>query len=127
MCYLHVSPSCHHLARATLAQKPLLQDRLDVAAAVQHAMYTDGLGFEGVDDAVGFVMQFSELCHANLEEFHGDLAAQREFPGLQACSSEGGKQSVCAFHRIVHRNERVDVEEIVLGIVVEHHVIVFHA
>ena len=56
------------VARATSAQKSLLQDRLDVASAVQHAMHADRRGFEGVYDAVGFVVRFPELDHTDLEE-----------------------------------------------------------
>ena len=75
--FLHLKLSSHQLGRATLAQKSLLQDRLNVAPAVQHAMHVDGRGFEGVNDTVGFEMQFPELRHVYLEEFRGYLATQR--------------------------------------------------
>ncbi len=115
------------LGRATLAKESFLQDVLNVPPAVQHAMHRDGRGFEGIDDAVGFVMQFPEFHHPNLGEFRGDVPMLRKFPELQARSSEACEQSVCSFHRIVHRNERIDVEEVVLGILVEYHIILFHA
>lgn len=57
--------------RATLAQKPLLQDCLDVASTVQHAMYIHGRGLDGIDDAVGIMVQFPELKYADIEEFRG--------------------------------------------------------
>ena len=104
-----------------------MQDFLDVAPAVQHAMHVDGRGFEGVDDAVGHEMQLPELYYTNLEEFRGDVATQGQLLELQARPSQGGEQSVCSLDRIVRRNERVDVEEVVLGILVEDHVILFHA
>ena len=104
-----------------------MQDVLDVAPAVQHAMHIDGRGVEGVDDAVRFIVQFPELHDTNLGEFRGDVATKGQLPELQACLSQGGKQSVCFLDRIVYRNERIDVEEIALGISVEYHIILFHA
>jgi hypothetical protein len=55
--------------RATSAQKSLLQYRLDVGSAVQHAMHAVRRGFEGVYDAVRFVAQSPELDHTDLEEW----------------------------------------------------------
>lgn len=54
-----------------------LQDSLDVASAVQDTMHADGGGVEGVDDAVGFVVQFAELQYTDVEQLPGDGATQR--------------------------------------------------
>ena len=59
-----------------LPQESLLQNVLDVASAVEYTMDEDGGGFEGIDDTVGFVVEFPELCHANLEEFRRNVATE---------------------------------------------------
>lgn len=89
-------------------------------------MHTDDGGFEAREDTVGFVMELPESCHSNLEEFCRAVAVAGEIPELQICAAQGSVHSVSLLDSIVRCHVRMDVGDVILDIVVETYIMLYH-
>lgn len=87
-----------------------MEERLHIPSAVKHAVDRDGVAVNGVDDPVGFEVNFPIFTDADPFQFRGKVSPFGKAGQVGDYLLQPVEESVSPLGRIVHLHIPMDIE-----------------